>query len=137
MSKLNKMLAVRIRRRDSRLQEERAASFVRNEGNKDSAGGRRRQGQVRCARRLRRPLTPPAARVSWQLSLESCAFLHARQFRSWLARARRQHARGGLASVVRESHKHVDGSRRGVGGAGRGTREVTTTPRQTTRHYGN
>src|SRR2546427_7884599 len=131
------MLGVRTRRRASRLQEERGVWFVGKEGNKDPGGGGRRQGQVRCARRLRRPLTPPAARVSWQLSLESCAFLHARQFRSWLARARRQHARGGLASVLRESHRHVDGSRREIDGAGRGTREGTTTPRQNTRHYRN
>src|SRR5947199_1434068 len=51
-----------------------------------SAGGWQRQGQVRCARRLRRPLTPPAARGVLATIAGKLRFPAYKAIQVWLAR---------------------------------------------------
>src|SRR5437762_6052252 len=68
-----------------------------------SAGGWQRQGQVRCARRLRRPLTPPAARGVLATMAGKRRFPACKAIQILAGQARRQHARGRL-TVRSEEH---------------------------------
>jgi hypothetical protein len=69
-----------LRRRRSRpgdrvpMRGRAADGLVRKWCPQCSAGVRRRQGQAHCARRLRRPLTPPPTRGARHLSPESWSF---------------------------------------------------------------
>src|SRR2546427_3052634 len=69
------------------------------------SGGRQRQGQVRCARRPRRPMTPPAARGVLATISEKLRFPACKAIQILPGQARRQHARGCWRPFLGESHR--------------------------------